>query len=34
MMTNLLKDMLPDAPREANVLITAAGARLGGRGPG
>jgi hypothetical protein len=26
MMTNLLKDMLPDAPREANVLITAAGA--------
>ena len=25
-MTNLLKDMLPDAPREANVLITAAGA--------
>jgi len=26
MLTNLLKDMLPDAPREANVLITAAGA--------
>ena len=26
MMTNLLKDMLPDAPREASVLITAAGA--------
>jgi hypothetical protein len=26
MMTNLLRDMLPDAPREANVLITAAGA--------
>ena len=26
LMTNLLKDMLPDAPREANVLITAAGA--------
>src|SRR5260370_5894838 len=26
MMTDLLKDMLPDAPREANVLITAAGA--------
>ena len=26
MMTNLLKDMLPDAPREANVLITAAAA--------
>jgi hypothetical protein len=26
MMTNLLKDMLPDAQREANVLITAAGA--------
>lgn len=26
MMTNLLKDLLPDAPREANVLITAAGA--------
>jgi hypothetical protein len=26
MMTNLLKDMLPDAPREANVLIAAAGA--------
>ena len=26
MMTNLLKDMLPDAPREANVLITAVGA--------
>ena len=26
MMTNLLKDMLPDAPREANVLISAAGA--------
>src|SRR5260370_27124740 len=25
MLTNLLKDMLPDAPREANVLITAAG---------
>jgi len=26
MMTNLLKDMLPDAPREANALITAAAA--------
>jgi hypothetical protein len=26
MLTNLLKDMLPEAPREANVLITAAGA--------
>jgi hypothetical protein len=26
MMTNLLKDMLPDAPRETNVLIAAAGA--------
>src|ERR1700733_11281731 len=26
LMTNLLKDMLPDAQREANVLITAAGA--------
>jgi hypothetical protein len=26
LMTNLLKDMLPDAPREANALITAAGA--------
>ena len=26
MMTNLLKDLIPDAPREANVLITASGA--------
>ena len=26
MMTNLLKDLLPDAPREANVLVAAAGA--------
>ncbi len=30
MMTNLLKDMLPDAQREANVLITAAGAGVPG----